>query len=422
MKRTIFFATTLALATSLTSSVVAQQGGQRATRPSPQEAARPAATQQAPAIDRRKVPLAERPNLSLQDVNTLIGVDKRVIVMMAALNVAGYDYESGNRPLSGLRQQMREDLKNTPPAVARKLRDHFLAHSKGSKDAAAAAPYLSLALCLNEPPAFTIDVPTDRLPDDVREITDFALILEEFYQTTGFSKLLPKYVDAYMKVAATYPQAAGLALGNILVYLHTDPILELPPLFIPRRTPPAKPEKKADKKSDKKNKKDDKKSEETKTDVAAVAASVNQKLSASLGQPLSLSEPAVPDEMPTTAPELPGAKPKPEEPTTEEEPKKLANPIDQVEPVESTEADEPSELKVNEYDDSETNNAVDDIAAHESDLVLEVEDRQRQRKAEQVEPAKKSGGWGWVIIVVLVIAAAIGGLDYAGFGLDSLRL
>ncbi|HEX9005305.1 MAG TPA: hypothetical protein VGB07_35675, partial [Blastocatellia bacterium] len=79
-------------------------------------------------IDRRKVPLAERPNLSLYDVNTLIGVDKRIIVMMAALNVAGYDYEAGNRQISALRQQMREDLKNTPPEVVRKLRNHFLAH------------------------------------------------------------------------------------------------------------------------------------------------------------------------------------------------------------------------------------------------------------------------------------------------------
>jgi hypothetical protein len=247
MKKLLSTLQTLITAFSLTFSTYAQQPAQQAA---PQTEAK--IPTQAPPIDRRKVPLAERPNLSLYDVNTLIGVDKRVIVMMAALNVAGYDHESGSRQITGLRQQMREDLKNTPPALVRKLRDHFLAHRKGSNDAAAVAPYLSLALSLNEPPAFTIDVPTDRLPDDVREITDFALILEEFYQTTGFSKLLPKYVDAYMKAAVAYPQAAGIALGNVLVYLHTEPVLELPPLFIPRRSPvAAKPEKKADKKSEK---------------------------------------------------------------------------------------------------------------------------------------------------------------------------
>jgi hypothetical protein len=174
---------------------------------------------------------------------------------MAALNLAGYDYESGNRPLSALRRQIREDLKGVNPDLVRKLRDHFEAHRKGRTDAAAVAPYLSLALSLTEPPAFTIDVPAERLPEDVREITDFALLLEEFYRVTGFSKLMPKYVAAYVNVAQAYGPAAGVALGSVLSYLHTEPILELPPLYIPRRTsaPPAKSnEKKSDKKDDQK--------------------------------------------------------------------------------------------------------------------------------------------------------------------------
>jgi len=234
---------------ALAAQGIAQQPAQRPARP---EAQSP--TQQAPQIDRRKIPLAQRPNLSLEDVNTYIGADKRVIVMMAALNVAGYDYETGGRQLTPLRQQMREDLKNTPPDVVRRLRDFFLAHRKGATDAAAVAPYLSLALSLQEPPAFAIDVPQDRLPDDVKEIVGFAPIVEEFYQKTSFSRLLPKYIEENLKVAETYPQVAGLVLGNVLTYLHTEPVLELPPLFNIRRTAPAaKPEKKVEKKSDKKN-------------------------------------------------------------------------------------------------------------------------------------------------------------------------
>ena len=186
-------------------------------------------------VDRNKLPLAQRPNLSLDDVNTVIGVDKRSIVMMAALNVAGYDYEPGNRALTALRRQAREDLKNANPDLLRRIRNHFLQHSGGKKDASAVAPYLSLALSMTEPPAFTIDVAADRLPEDVRAITDFALLLEEFYSATSFSKLLPKYVAEYTKAAQNYPQAAGLALGSVLVYLHTEPILELPPLYTGRR-------------------------------------------------------------------------------------------------------------------------------------------------------------------------------------------
>jgi hypothetical protein len=249
MKKQLFVFQTLALAIALSIGVAAQkQKKEQATQP-------PASSPQspkAPTVDRSKIPLAQRPNLTLADVNTLIGIDSRVIVMMAALNVAGFDYEPGNRPLSALRLQAREELKNIKPDLVRRLRDHFKSHSKGRVDAVAVAPYLSLALSLTEPPGFTIDVPADRLPEDVREITDFALLLEEFYREAGFSKLLPKYVDSYLKAAQTYPMGAGLALGTVLTYLHTEPILVLPPLYAARRA--AASSKKDGGKSDKKDK------------------------------------------------------------------------------------------------------------------------------------------------------------------------
>jgi hypothetical protein len=257
MKRTAL--TTLTLLVALSLNAAAQQSQPQSSPQQKQTQAQPQQQpqkQEPPVVDRRKLPLADRPNLSLADVNTEIAVDRRVLVTMAALNVAGYDYESGNRQLSALRQQIREDLKNTNPDLVRRLRDYFQAHRKGATDAAAVAPYLSLALSLTEPPAFTIDVPAERLPEDVREITDFALLLEEFYRVTGFSKLMPKYVAVYVNVAQTYGPAAGVALGSVLSYLHTEPILELPPLYIPRRTsgPPIKaPEKKGEKKDDKKD-------------------------------------------------------------------------------------------------------------------------------------------------------------------------
>jgi hypothetical protein len=198
-----------------------------------------AAAQQPPARpqtppDESKLPLSQRSRVTLADLNVDVGTDKRVIVVMAALNVAGYDYEPGNRQLSALRRQVREDLKNTNPALARKLRDHFLAHRQGKTDAAGVAPYLSLALTLSEPPAFYIETALEKLPEDVREVTDFALLLEELYRETGFSKLLPKYVAAYQAAAQAYVPAAALAVSAVVSYLHTEPILELPPLYVLR--------------------------------------------------------------------------------------------------------------------------------------------------------------------------------------------
>src|SRR5215510_5587262 len=255
MKRIVLITLALLIALSLTTAAQQPQpqpSKQSAQQPKNSEAQSQQKKPERPVIDRRKLPLADRPNLSLADVNTDIGVDRRVIVTMAALNIAGYDYESGNRQLSALRRQIREDLKGADPGLVQRLRNYFQKHRKGANDAAAVAPYLSLALSMTEPPAFTIDAPAERLPDDVREITEFALLLEEFYRTTGFSKLMPKYLAAYMNVAQNYGVPAGLALGTALTYLHTDPVLELPPLYIPRRTsgPATKTD---DKKSDKKD-------------------------------------------------------------------------------------------------------------------------------------------------------------------------
>jgi hypothetical protein len=259
MKRIVL--TTLALLIASGLGAAAQESKPQSSNKSAQQPKQSEAQSQQPqkpqptAPDRRKLPLAARPNLSLADVNTDIGVDKRVIVMMAALNIAGYDYESGNRQLSALRRQIREDLKATDPGLVGRLRAYFQKHRKGENDVTAVAPYLSLALSMAEPPAFTIDTPAERLPEEVRAITDFALLLEEFYRSAGFSKLMPKYFAAYVNVAQTYGTPVGLALGTALIYLHTEPVLELPPLYTPRKTsekPPKADDKKGDKKGDKK--------------------------------------------------------------------------------------------------------------------------------------------------------------------------
>src|SRR5215510_5755682 len=254
MKRIVLITLALLIALSLTTAAQQPQpqpSKQSAQQPKNSEAQQQPQKPQPPVIDRRKLPLAVRPNLSLADVNTDIGVDRRVIVMMAALNIAGYDYESGNRQLSALRRQIREDLKGADPGLVGRLRAYFQKHRKGENDVTAVAPYLSLALSLAEPPAFTIDAPAERLPEEVREIADFALLLEEFYQSTGFSKLMPKYVAAYVNVAQNYGAPVGLALGTALSYLHSEPVLELPPLYTPRKSS-GTPTKGDDKKGDKK--------------------------------------------------------------------------------------------------------------------------------------------------------------------------
>src|SRR5262245_23186567 len=129
MKRIVLITLTLLIALGLNTAAQqtqSQPSNQPAQKPKQSEAQSQQGQKpkpQAPVIDRKKLPLADRPNLSLADVNTDIGVDKRTIVMMAALNIAGYDYESGNRQLSALRRQIREDLNGANPDLVRRLRN-----------------------------------------------------------------------------------------------------------------------------------------------------------------------------------------------------------------------------------------------------------------------------------------------------------
>src|SRR5499426_3957111 len=125
MKRIVLTALTLLIASSL-ETAAQQPQPQSSQQPKQSEAQSQQPQKPKPlVIDRRKLSLADRPNLSIADVNTDIGVDKRVILMMAALNVAGYDYESGGRQLSALRRQIREDLKATDPGLVGRLRAYF---------------------------------------------------------------------------------------------------------------------------------------------------------------------------------------------------------------------------------------------------------------------------------------------------------
>lgn len=211
-------------------------------QPTNKQAAAQQPAAQSPTLPKPKVetkgrtPLYARDKVTLGDLNVDLSTDQRVIAMMAALNAAGYDYEPGNRRLSALRQQLRADAASLNPSLARRLRDYFQSHRKGRSDAAAVAPYLSLALTLTAPPSFALDVPVERLPEDVREITDFALLLEEFYRDTKFSLLMPKYVAAYQTAAMRYGQPSAQVISDVIAYLHTEPILELPPQYIPRVT------------------------------------------------------------------------------------------------------------------------------------------------------------------------------------------
>jgi hypothetical protein len=150
---------------------------------------------------------------------------------------------------------------------------------------------------------------------------------------------------------------------------------------------------------------------EPKSEVAEVAASINENLAKSLSA-------EAPKTAAATAPVLPGAKPAQakEEKPVEAEMQPAEEPIEAIddEPV-SDELKPPSE-----YDDPATNEAVDEIASKESDLVIAVEDAKRQRQNPPAEPTASRGHpLFWFSVLFLGILLSLLALGYAGFGWHS---
>src|SRR5204863_2119750 len=109
------------------------------------------------------------------EANVRIDADVRTFVVMAALNAAGFDYETGGQPLSPARAELRKDLAKLDPQVRDKLAAFYKAHRRAGVDEAAdAARYQALSLLMTQPPAFNIYQSNERaIPEDVQSLLDF---------------------------------------------------------------------------------------------------------------------------------------------------------------------------------------------------------------------------------------------------------
>src|SRR5215216_7317242 len=91
------------------------------------------------------------------EANVRIEPDARTFVVMAAINIAGFDYETAGQPLSPLRAEVRKDLAKLDPALREQLTAYYKAHRRAGVDEATdAARYAALSLLMTPPPAFSI--------------------------------------------------------------------------------------------------------------------------------------------------------------------------------------------------------------------------------------------------------------------------
>ncbi len=149
--------------------------------------------------------------------------DPRLIVMMAALDVAGFD--PGRAP-STFRIKLRKDLANLDPDLRMRLKNFYERNKLPAPATPAdqAARYVSLALALGPSPTFDAPERSDDLPAGLLEVLDFAPLVQEFYRRSGVDEHVVEYVRAYQAEGDRLRAPTTEMVRSLLTYLHTRPL------------------------------------------------------------------------------------------------------------------------------------------------------------------------------------------------------
>ena len=170
---------------------------------------------------------AASPKFELSEYGVSMQTDARLIVMMAALEAAGFDPTPAGREPSAFRALVRRDQARMNADLRERMKNSFERHKLPAPATPAdqAARYVSLAYVLSPPPLLESPDRTDDLPGGALEVLDFAPLLREFYKSSGIDERLNSYVRAYQAEGDRLRQPAGEMVRSLLSYLHTRPIM-----------------------------------------------------------------------------------------------------------------------------------------------------------------------------------------------------
>lgn len=190
----------------------------------------PRGNQSAPPPAQQQQPPQGQRAFDMTEYGVRIEPDPRLIVMMAALDAAGFDPTPTGAEPSVFRAQVRRDQAELDEGLRKRLRDFFersrLRAQGGNQPTPAeqAARYVSLAYALGPAPTFDAPARTDDLPAGLLDVLDFAPLLREFYRKVGMDTRLPSYLRAYREEGDRLRRPTADMVRFVLSYLHTRPI------------------------------------------------------------------------------------------------------------------------------------------------------------------------------------------------------
>lgn len=153
--------------------------------------------------------------------------DARLIIVMAALDAAGFDPTPAGREPAAFRALLRKDQASLDASLRERLTTYYTRHKLPAPATAAdqAARYVSLAYALGPPPSLAAPEHFDELPAGVLDVLDFGPMVREFFKQSGIEGRLPSYVRAAQAESDRLRQPAAEMVRAVLSYLHTRPIL-----------------------------------------------------------------------------------------------------------------------------------------------------------------------------------------------------
>jgi hypothetical protein len=209
---------------------------------------KPAAVQKpaAPAPTPRQQRTPREAGYDLAEYGVSFQAEPRVIVMMAALEAAGFDPGPSAGAASAFRAQVNRDLAGLDPDLRGRLHAFYERNKLPAPATSAdqAARYVSLAFALGPPPLLEAPERSEDLPGSLLEVLDFAPLVREFYRRSNIQENLTVYTRAYQAEGDRLKAPTAEMLRAVLSYLHTRPIslsferVEVKPLTTPKKNAP----------------------------------------------------------------------------------------------------------------------------------------------------------------------------------------
>lgn len=160
-------------------------------------------------------------------VNVSFQADIRIFTVMAALNAAGFDYESPGKEWSPVRASVRRDLESLNPELRAELREFYETARAELPEAEEHIVYTSLALLLSAPPDFKVTFPEEDLPGETERIKGFEGLVQRFYREANIPALWQRYQSSYAAELASYRPVLQELIREALQYFRIPPRIVL---------------------------------------------------------------------------------------------------------------------------------------------------------------------------------------------------